>query len=144
FLDEPTVGLDIRARERMWEAIRALVQQGCSVVLTTHYLEEAEALADRVAVINKGQVIANGTVAEMRAIVSRKRISCITRCSPTELAQWEGVDAIVEIEGRVSITTANAESLVRRLLAADTQLAELEVRRAGLSDAFSELTQEAP
>ena len=143
FLDEPTVGLDVRAREAMWDTIRALIKQGCSIVLTTHYLEEAEALADRVIVVNKGQVIASGTVAEMRSLVSRKRISCITQFPRTELAAWDDVEAVEETQGRISITTANAESLVRRLLAADAQLAELEVRRAGLSEAFSELTQEA-
>jgi len=143
FLDEPTVGLDIRAREAMWQTIRSLIAQGCSIVLTTHYLEEAEALADRVVVVNKGKVIASGTVAEMRSIVARKRISCVTTFPRTELATWDGVEGIEESQGRMSITTSNAESLVRRLLASDSQLAELEVRRAGLSEAFSELTQEA-
>jgi ABC-type multidrug transport system ATPase subunit len=143
FLDEPTVGLDVRAREAMWQTIRTLVDQGCSIVLTTHYLEEAEALADRVAVINKGKVIACGTVEEMRAIVSRKRISCVTKLPCAELSRWEGVDIVFEHSGRTSITTSNVESLVRRLLAGDADLTELEIQRAGLSEAFSELTQEA-
>ena len=78
FLDEPTVGLDVTARETMWRTIRRLLDDGCSIVLTTHYLEEAEALADRVVVIAKGRVIAEGTVDEMRALVSRKHISCAT------------------------------------------------------------------
>ena len=90
FLDEPTVGLDVQAREHMWGAIRRLIAEGCSVVLTTHYLEEAEALADRVVVLAKGRVIASGTVAEVRSIVSRTHISCVgalsagggTSCGP--------------------------------------------------------------
>jgi ABC-type multidrug transport system ATPase subunit len=72
FLDEPTVGLDIQAREMMWATLRHLVDVGVSIVLTTHYLEEAEALADRVAVLNKGRLIASGSVNEMRALVARK------------------------------------------------------------------------
>ncbi|HEY5780253.1 MAG TPA: ABC transporter ATP-binding protein, partial [Lysobacter sp.] len=62
FLDEPSTGLDIEARQTLWRAIRELVAQGCGVLLTTHYLEEAEALADRVAVLNRGRVIAEGSV----------------------------------------------------------------------------------
>ena len=76
FLDEPTVGLDVDARETMWRTIRAMIAQGCSIVLTTHYLEEAEALADRVVVLASGRVIACGSVAEIRSVVSRKHISC--------------------------------------------------------------------
>jgi ABC-2 type transport system ATP-binding protein len=62
FLDEPTVGLDVQARELMWITLRKLVKSGASIVLTTHYLEEAEALADRVAVLGKGRMLASGTV----------------------------------------------------------------------------------
>ena len=79
FLDEPSVGLDVQARETLWNSIRALLAAGCSIVLTTHYLEEAEALANRVAVITKGRVIASGSVADMRALVARRQISCDTR-----------------------------------------------------------------
>src|SRR5205085_11060778 len=62
FLDEPTVGLDIQMRELMWTVLRQLMDDGVSIVLTTHYLEEAEALADRVAVIAKGRLLASGSV----------------------------------------------------------------------------------
>src|SRR5262249_27370509 len=78
FLDEPSVGLDIQARQMMWAALRELVRNGTSIVLTTHYLEEAEALSNRVAVLNKGHVIANGTVSELRSLVARKHIACST------------------------------------------------------------------
>jgi ABC-type multidrug transport system ATPase subunit/peptidoglycan/LPS O-acetylase OafA/YrhL len=142
FLDEPTVGLDIRAREAMWETIRKLLARGCSIVLTTHYLEEAEALANRVVVINKGNVIASGSVAELRSFVSRRQINCTSSLSVDHIRSWDRVGAVKLIDGRLSITTADAESVVRRLLTEDASLAELEVRRAGLSDVFTELTQE--
>src|SRR5215469_7653054 len=70
FLDEPTVGLDIQAREMMWATVRHLVDAGVSIVLTTHYLEEAEALADRVAVLNQGRMIASGSVNDLRGLVA--------------------------------------------------------------------------
>ncbi|MBV8809485.1 MAG: ABC transporter ATP-binding protein [Acidobacteriaceae bacterium] len=143
FLDEPTVGLDVQAREMIWEAVRALINQGCSIVLTTHYLEEAEALADRVAVLAKGRLIASGTVSEMRALVVRTRISCLTALAAEQVMVWPGVGSAHRDRDRLHITTSNPETVVRQLLAADDDLQELEVRRAGLSDVFTELTQEA-
>jgi ABC-2 type transport system ATP-binding protein len=143
FLDEPTTGLDVTARETMWATLRGLVAGGTSIVLTTHYIEEAQALADRVVVMAKGRQVATGTVAEMRSLVARKRVDCITATAATAIAAWPTVTAAIAGEGGlVSITTTDAESVVRRLLAADPDLTELEVRRAGLSEAFAELTQE--
>ena len=78
FLDEPTVGLDVEARRMLWDEIRKLVGRGKTVLLTTHYLQEADALADRVAVINKGEIIAQGTPATIKAQTAGKRIRCIT------------------------------------------------------------------
>ncbi len=143
FLDEPTVGLDVQARETMWVMLRTLVDQGCSIVLTTHYLEEAEALADRVAVLAKGRLIASGTVSEMRALVVRTRISCCTTLAVEQIELWAGVGSVSRERQRLHITASNAEAVVRQLLASDDDLQELEVRRAGLSDVFTELTQEA-
>jgi ABC-2 type transport system ATP-binding protein len=142
FLDEPTVGLDIQAREMLWGALRKLVAEGASIVLTTHYLEEAEALADRVAVLARGRVIASGSVAEIRAHVVRKQIGCSTTLSMEEIRSWPGVESVSSNQQRKQITAQDAEDVVRRLLAADPDLEELEVRRAGLSEAFAELTQE--
>jgi ABC-2 type transport system ATP-binding protein len=142
FLDEPTVGLDVQARQLMWDSLRRLVDQGCSIILTTHYLEEAEALADRVAVLAKGRLIASGTVSEMRSLVVRSRISCITSLTVEEVGAWPGVGAASRDRQRLHITATNSEAVVRRLMAADEDLQELEVRRAGLAEVFTELTQE--
>ncbi len=143
FLDEPTTGLDINARETMWACVRGLVAAGTSVVLTTHYIEEAEALADRVVVMAKGREVAQGAVRDMQALVSRKRIECATSLGLAEAQAWPEVSAAtLSDDGQLSITTADAEVVVRKLLAADPGLKDLEVRRAGLSEAFAELTQE--
>jgi ABC-type uncharacterized transport system ATPase subunit len=121
--------------------VRSLLAAGCSIVLTTHYLEEAEALADRVAVINKGRVIASGSVGEMRALVARRQISCESRLPLEEVRGWPGVvDAQIDRD-RLVITASDAEGVVRRLLGADASLARLEVRQAGLNEAFNELTR---
>ena len=142
FLDEPTVGLDIQSREIVWATLRNLIEDGCSIVLTTHYLEEAEALADRVAVIAKGRLIADGSVDEMRALVVRKRITCRTTIATEQIAGWPDVQSVTRDQHGVRITASNTESVVRRLLAADEDLYGLEVQSAGLAEAFAELTQE--
>jgi ABC-type multidrug transport system ATPase subunit len=143
FLDEPTVGLDVQAREHMWRAIRRLITGGCSVVLTTHYLEEAEALADRVVVLVKGRVIASGSVAEIRSIVSRTHISCTGALTAETVRLWPGVLDATQDANKLMITAVDAESVVRRLLAADASVRQLEVRQADLADAFTELTKQA-
>jgi ABC-type multidrug transport system ATPase subunit len=143
FLDEPTVGLDVEARETMWRTIRDMIAQGCSIVLTTHYLEEAEMLADRVAVLANGRLIASGTVDEIRSIVSRKRIVCTTSVSEDEAAAWPSVVSATRLTHRLQITAIDAEGVLRRLLAADDAVRDLEVRQAGLAEAFADLTKEA-
>jgi ABC-2 type transport system ATP-binding protein len=142
FLDEPTVGLDLPAREMMWAMLRQLVRDGVSIVLTTHYLEEAEALADRVVVLAKGKVIASGTVREMRGVVGHKRIACVTSLSSELVASWQGVQSVKRDRGRLQITATNADFVVKKLVAADADFQDLEVQSAGLAEAFTELTQE--
>jgi len=142
FLDEPTVGLDVEARKLMWSTLRGLVDEGSSIVLTTHYLEEAEALADRVAVLAKGRAIASGSVNEMRALVARKLIHCTTTLAADDVASWPEVESASRDQHGLHVTAKNAEPVVRRLLAADPSLQDLEVQRAGLAQAFTELTQE--
>lgn len=143
FLDEPTVGLDLQAREAMWKAIARLRDDGCAIVLTTHYLEEAEALADRVVVLARGRLIAEGSVAEMRALVTRKRIRCASTVDIGEMKSWPGVVDVSREAELVLVTASDAETVVRRLLAADPDLRQLEVQQASLAEAFAEITQEA-
>lgn len=142
-LDEPTTGLDIEARLALWKAIREQVAAGCAVLLTTHYLEEAEALADRVAVLRGGRIVADGSVEEIRAHVARRRVRCRSRLAPDAVAAWPDVVSAVESGGRLEVVVPTAENLVRRLLDEDPALSELEIERAGLAEAFVELTREA-
>jgi ABC-2 type transport system ATP-binding protein len=112
-------------------------------VLTTHYLEEAEALADRVAVLMKGRLVACGTVDEIRGVVDRRRVICTTRLAVADLERWPGVESVTRHDGRTHLRVRSAEQTVRQLLAADADVCDLEVLRAGLAEAFTELTQEA-
>jgi ABC-2 type transport system ATP-binding protein len=142
FLDEPTVGLDVEARRMLWDEIRKLVGRGKTVLLTTHYLEEADALADRIAVINKGEIIAEGTPATIKAQTAGKKIRCVTSLSMTALRGISGVTEVSEDREAVEIHTSVAEPVVRELLARDVSLSGLEVTSAGLEEAFLALTQD--
>ena len=143
FLDEPTVGLDVQAREALWKVVRDLKHEGCSIVLTTHYLEEAEALADRVVVMARGKFVAGGSVNEIRAYVTRKQVSCVTRLTADAVRTWPEVMQVELQRDRLHISTRNAEALLVRLLREDPELSDIEVRRAGLAEAFTELTSES-
>jgi ABC-2 type transport system ATP-binding protein len=143
FLDEPTTGLDIEARTTMWRTIRTLVAEGCAVVLTTHYLEEAEALADRVSVLARGRIVAQGSVAQISARVAQRKIRCVTAMDAAAIACWPDVRRAMRDGERIEIVTDSAEAVVRRLLDQDAQLHELEIQRAGLAEAFVEITKEA-
>jgi ABC-2 type transport system ATP-binding protein len=142
FLDEPTVGLDVEARRMLWDEIRRMVARGKTVLLTTHYLQEADALADRVAVINQGEIIAEGTPSEIKAKTAGKRIRCITSLSIGTLRQIPGITEVKEDREAVEIHTAEAEPVVRELLARDAKLFALEVTSAGLEEAFLALTHD--
>ncbi len=143
FLDEPTVGLDVEARRMLWDEIRRTVGRGKTVLLTTHYLQEADALADRVAVINQGEIIAEGTPSEIKAKTAGKRIRCITSLSVSALRQITGVTEVREDREAVELHAAEAEPVVRQLLARDAQLSGLEITSAGLEEAFLALTHDA-
>lgn len=143
FLDEPTAGMDLQARETLWSTLRTLVERGCAIVLTTHYLEEAEALADRVVVLAGGRAIAEGSVDEIRSVVSRRQIRCVTTVSEETARRWPEVLEARRESRHLHLTAVDAEAVVQRLFRDDPQLRGLEVRQAGLAEAFAELTKEA-
>ena len=142
FLDEPTVGLDVEARHLLWDEIRKLLERGKTVVLTTHYLEEADALADHIAVINKGSIIAEGSPAEIKSRTAGKKIRCITELSPAVINALPGVSAMQQDRGAMVIHTSEAEEVLRGLLKLDLKVSGIEVSSAGLEEAFLALTRE--
>ena len=104
FLDEPTVGMDIEARRGLWAQIRSLAARGKTVLLTTHYLEEADALAHRIVVINKGEVVCSGTPAEVKSLGASRKILCRTRLSAAQVWAIPGVVDVEETGERLCIT----------------------------------------
>jgi len=128
FLDEPTTGFDPRARRQAWETIRGLRGLGKTILLTTHYLDEAEQLADRVAVLAHGQIVASGTPAELTGAVRA-----------TEIRYREnGREVVLETDE----PTRALHELTARALAANTELEGLEVRRPSLEEVYLSLTEE--
>jgi ABC-2 type transport system ATP-binding protein len=151
FLDEPTVGLDIEARRAMWSQIRSLAARGKTVLLTTHYLEEADALAHRIIVLNKGKLVCAGTPAEVKSLgaaatssqpsaLGLKIIRCVTALGEEHLRAMPGVAAIEIANGLTTVTTSQPESTLREMLALDQSLHSLEVSSPALEDAFLALT----
>ncbi|MGB8770916.1 MAG: ABC transporter ATP-binding protein [Candidatus Korobacteraceae bacterium] len=141
FLDEPTVGLDVEARRLMWSQIRTLIGRGKTVLLTTHYLNEADALADRILVLNKGTIVAEGTPAEIKARAMGKQVRCTSRLSLEEVRQIPGVLSAKADRNAFELQVNAAEPVVRELLQRDSWLGDLEVTNAGLEEAFLALTQ---
>jgi ABC-2 type transport system ATP-binding protein len=140
FLDEATLGLDVEARRLLWDQIRSLASRGKAVLLTTHYLQEADALADRILVINRGEIIAEGSPVQIKARTGGRQIRCHTALSLSQVRAIAGVlDAKVEGDSLV-LQTSVPEPVLRELLARDSHLSGLEVTSAGLEEAFLALT----
>ena len=136
FLDEPTTGLDVGSRRALWETIRDFVQGGRTVVLTTHYLEEADALADRIVVIDHGRIIAEGTPSAVKAQTAGRKIRVVTKLSAAFVEALPGVTSARRDGAVFEILATEAESVVLELLQNDPSLSGLEVVSAGLEDAF--------
>ncbi len=139
-LDEPTAGLDVTARRAFWRALAARRDAGVGVLLTTHVIEEAAAMADRVVVLHRGRVVATGTPAALAARLPDRTISARTRLDDVALRAFDGVLSVRRDGDRVRVATAEPEMVLRGWLAADDGLADLRVEGANLEHALFALT----
>jgi ABC-2 type transport system ATP-binding protein len=145
-LDEPTTGMDVEGRRDFWTAIRADAERGRTVLFATHYLEEADAYADRVVLVSRGRVVADGTSSEIRAMSSGRRVSAtwdgVVPADADRLRALPGVED-VELRGdTVLIAAADSDAVARHLLGA-TPAHDLQITSRGLEDAFLALTGDA-
>ena len=140
FLDEPTVGLDPATRRSFWEQVRTFKAMGKSILLTTHYLEEADALADRVAVIDHGHIVAEGTPEQLRGRVAGKKVTFTAAGLAEEDFKGLPVGSLRISGGQVAALTNDPEGLLRVLFARGVAIADLEVTGAGLEEAVLALT----
>ncbi len=140
FLDEPTVGMDVEGRRSFIERIAEFAQMGKTVVLTTHYLEEADQLAKRVIVIDRGVVIADAPPAEIKSKVAGKKVRFVAPELHEKNLEGLPVTAVTIQDGRVQLLTNQPESVLRDLFQRGVEISDLEVSGADLEDAFIALT----
>lgn len=142
-LDEPTTGMDVNARRSFWEAIHADAERGRTVLFATHYLEEADAWADRVVMVREGEVVADGSAAEIRAQASGRRVSfSLPQASDDALAALRALPGVTTLDGtgeRLHLLTSDSDAAARHLLA-NTHAHDLEITARGLEDAFVSFT----
>ncbi|MEP4891287.1 MAG: ABC transporter ATP-binding protein [Aliiglaciecola sp.] len=141
FLDEPTTGLDIEARRNMWAIIRQFAEQGKTIVLTTHYLEEAENLADRIMIMNSGVIVANASPNDIKKQTTGSVIRCETQISVDVLQTISGVSSVVNAGRFSEIRSADVNQSLKEMLNLDPQLSDLTVAQPKLEDVFSALSQ---
>jgi ABC-2 type transport system ATP-binding protein len=142
-LDEPTTGLDVEARRAFWATMREETARGRTVLFATHYLDEADAYADRVVLMRAGRVIADGSAAQIRAVVSGRTIrATVPDLDPAVIAALPGVDSVDTRGDVVVLRCSDADAALRALLAA-TAAHDVEVTARGLEDAFIALTTDA-
>ena len=142
-LDEPTAGMDVRGRRDFWTAIRHDADRGGTVLFATHYLEEADAYADRVILMRQGRIVADGTSAEIRGLAAGRSVRAVLPgAERSSLAALPGVLSVEMRGDRVLIQTTDSDAVARHLLSA-TAARDVEITAHNLEDAFIELTGDA-
>ncbi|GAA4359384.1 ABC transporter ATP-binding protein [Angustibacter luteus] len=139
-LDEPTTGMDVEGRRDFWAAIRTDAAQGRTVLFATHYLDEADAYADRIVLVSKGRLVADGSAAEIKNLASGRVVTAtLPTTSEVELARFPGVERAERRGSRVFLRGKDSDAIARHLLTA-TDARDLEITSTGLEDAFIALT----
>jgi ABC-2 type transport system ATP-binding protein len=140
FVDEPTTGLDAEVRRTLWATLRTLAATGRGVVLTTHYLEEADALADRIVLLHEGRVIAEGTPSQIKSLVPGRRITAESSIEAGQASGWAGVHHAQRDGTRLELLVSEPEPVLRELLHRDQAVTGVTVTEPTLEDAFLTLT----
>jgi ABC-2 type transport system ATP-binding protein len=144
FLDEPTVGMDVEGRRAFWAGVGELAAAGSTVLFATHYLEEADANADRIVVLMGGRVVADGSATEIKARVGTRRVRATVAATADEVLRLlPGVISLTRHGGTVTIESGDADATVRALFAGGVEVRDVEVAGVALEDAFLALTETA-
>lgn len=139
-LDEPTTGMDVEGRRAFWSAIREDAGRGRTVLFATHYLEEADQYADRIVLISRGRIVADGSGAEIKALASGRTVrATLPAADVTALSALDGVDS-VEVRGDSVIVHATDSDAVARHLLTQTPARDVEIAAKGIEEAFLDLT----
>ncbi|HEY3738091.1 MAG TPA: ABC transporter ATP-binding protein [Jatrophihabitans sp.] len=142
-LDEPTVALDVESRREFWATIRGFAARGMTVIFATHYLEEADAYADRVVLMARGRVVADGPTTEIKATVGQRTIrATLPGSAAADLKQLPGVIAADVLGEAIVLTCTDSDAALRALIAAYPAARDFEVVGAGIEEAFLALTSD--
>jgi ABC-2 type transport system ATP-binding protein len=140
-LDEPTVALDVEGRHEFWTAMRAFASQGRTVLFATHYLEEADAFADRIVLMSGGRIVADGAATEIKAVVGVRTIrATLPGVDVDGLGRLDGVSSAHRTGDAVSLQCSDSDAAVRALLTHHPDVRDIEIQGAGLEQAFRLLT----
>ena len=140
-LDEPTVAMDVEARRAFWSVMRTQAAEGRTVLFATHYLEEADANADRAILLARGRIVADGPTTEIKSRVGTRTIRATLPQTPAaELESLDGVNTAERHGDAVALVCSDSDAAIRALLAAHPQVRDIEITGAGLEDAFVHLT----
>jgi ABC-2 type transport system ATP-binding protein len=146
-LDEPTAGVDIELRQMLWENVRKLNQDGMTIILTTHYLEEAEEMCDQIAIINQGQVVARDSTAALLGQMDRKTMVIHPATQPDRLPAGPGLDVARRADGSLAISyntgQTSAEQVLGAVRDAGVSIRDVKTEQADLQDVFLNLTRSA-
>ncbi|NUP50433.1 MAG: ABC transporter ATP-binding protein [Catenulispora sp.] len=143
-LDEPTAAVDVAGRNDFWRVMREVAQQGKTIVFATHYLEEADAFADRIVLLARGRIVADGPATEIKALAGTRTIRATLPGVETErLATLEGVASVQRHGDTVILSCTDADTALRALLSGYAAARDLEVRGGSLEEAFLELTDDS-
>ena len=139
-LDEPTTGMDVEGRRNFWAAIRKDAEQGRTVLFATHYLEEADAYADRIVLLRHGRIVADGTASEIKAMTAGRTVrATLPGASEAMLSEIPGADT-VEVRGDTVLVHSTDSDATARYLLTSTSAKDLEITARGIEDAFIALT----
>lgn len=144
FFDEPTVGLDITSRRRFWETVRGLAEQGKTIVFTTHYLQEAEDIADRILLFSKGHLVADGSPDEIKSRIVKRSVSFLPVGDYSQLRRnlldLVAIEDCYEKDGRIHVTTDDTDEALKAIFVAGLPVKDVRIDQGRLDEAFEQLT----
>ncbi|HLU21422.1 MAG TPA: ABC transporter ATP-binding protein [Bacillaceae bacterium] len=142
FFDEPTVGMDISARKVFWETVRELSEQGKTIIFTTHYLQEADDIASRIILFNKGTIVADGNPADIKKKLSKQSVSFIAKNDINKelFVQLPFVSDVFQKNDRMYIVTDDTDSVLATIFKGNLQVQDIQIEKGRLEEAFEQLT----
>lgn len=144
FFDEPTVGMDVTAREHFWKEVKELKKQGKTIIFTTHYLQEADEVAERMIMIHKGEIIGDGTPSELKEKLTKPQIMFYEK-QDYSLEFYHALPFVSSVEkekDKVTIVTTDSDQLLRKIVREELNIKQIEVKQGRLEEVFSQLLEE--